>query len=236
MKGLILAAGLGSRLKHKTKSIPKAMVEVAGLPIIYYQITALLKNNINQIGIVLGYKSDVLKNYLVSNFSDIHFSFFVNDNYENTNSAYSFYLASHFIKKESYIHLNCDVLFSSELLSGVINSNDENVIAANFTENLTDNMELVALDQQNKITLMHNKLFKGAAGKAYGVAKLSPNSTELILKKIEKHHQNSDYNQNYYGIIRKTSREIDYYCFDSKNMTLCEINTLSDYDRVIEEL
>ena len=58
----------------------------------------------------------------------------------------------------------------------------------------------------------------------------------LILKKIEKHHQNSDYNQNYYGIIRKTSREIDYYCFDSKNMTLCEINTLSDYDRVIEEL
>ena len=38
MKALILAAGLGSRLKNSTKDIPKALVEVNSKPIIEYQI------------------------------------------------------------------------------------------------------------------------------------------------------------------------------------------------------
>jgi len=236
MKALILAAGLGSRLKHKTKAIPKAMIDVGGQPIITYQISALLKNNINQIGVVLGYKSEVLKSYLVNKYSNIHFSFFLNKDYATTNSAYSFYLASSFIKTESYIHLNCDVLFSSELLSGVINSNHENVLAVNLNEKLTDNMELVTLNELNRIIIMDNKYYNSAAGKAYGVAKLSSESTKIILNRLERYHINSDFNQNYYGIIRQVLSDVDYHCFESKNMTLTEIITLTDYDRVIKNL
>ena len=60
MRSLILAAGLGSRLEHKTKHIPKAMVEVNGTPIITHQIRALQFNNINEVGVVLGYKSEIV--------------------------------------------------------------------------------------------------------------------------------------------------------------------------------
>ena len=236
LKALILAAGLGSRLQHKTEKIPKAMVKVGGLPIISHQLFALQDNDINEIGVVLGYKGDILKDYLLKAHPSVTFSFFFNNEYTKTNSAYSFYLASGYIKNEQYIHLNCDILFSSELLCGIINLNKNNVIAVNYAENLTDNMELVAIGESNIIISMKNILYEGAVGKAYGLAKLSPDSTSYTRKKIKQFLIDGDYNQNYYGIIRQALKKIDYHCFDSGKMLLSEINTLPDYNRALKSL
>ncbi len=49
MKAMILAAGLGSRLRHKTTDRPKALVEIDGKPIIQYQLSNLIKAGINEI-------------------------------------------------------------------------------------------------------------------------------------------------------------------------------------------
>ncbi len=235
MKALILAAGLGSRLHHKTKEIPKAMVQINGKAIISHQIEALKKNNIHNIAVVLGYKASTLREYLVSHHHDIDFKFFNNDNYDRTNSAYSFFLASEYIIDESYIHLNCDVLFSYKLLQKLIESKKENILAVNFNDNLSNNMELVDIDQNNRIIYMTNRLFHNAKGKAYGLAKFSSKSSKYLIKSISTYHSQGDYNQNYYGIIREGVNHIDYFSLDSKNMLLCEINTLIDFN-VINEM
>ncbi len=230
MRALILAAGLGSRLKQKTKNIPKALVQVNNKPIISFQIEALRNNKIKKIGIVLGYKSDVLKNYLIKNHKDIEFTFFTNDEYKCSNSAYSFYLAKDFIKNKSYIHLNCDVIFSKELLAKLIKSRHTNVIALSKKLNLTNNMEQVKLDKKNKIIKMDNMQFDEAIFKAYGLAKLSNESSNYIIDKIEKYLNQKNKNMNYYGIIRQAVQDIDYYGVDCKDQFLLEVNTLNDLD------
>ena len=235
MKALILAAGLGSRLHHKTKEIPKAMVQINGKAIISYQIEALKKNNIRNIAVVLGYKASTLRKYLVSHHHDIEFQFFNNKNYDKTNSAYSFLLASEYIINESYIHLNCDVLFSYKLLQKLIQSEKDNILAVNFNDNLSDNMELVDIDDNDRIIFMNNKFYCNAKGKAYGLAKFSRESSKYLIKSISSHHEHGDYNQNYYGIIRDAVNHINYFSLDSQNMLLCEVNTLSDF-KVINEI
>ena len=61
MKGLILAAGRGRRMGKITSNSHKCLVEVHGFKLLDLQISAMLKAGINEIGIVTGYNSHLLK-------------------------------------------------------------------------------------------------------------------------------------------------------------------------------
>ena len=112
MKALILAAGLGSRLRPLTDDIPKAMVKYEGIEIIRHQIDTLHSQNITDISIVVGYKSEVLINFLNKNYGD-KFNIIRNDKFASSNSAFSSIGAfTNFIKSD-YIHINCDILYIS---------------------------------------------------------------------------------------------------------------------------
>ena len=74
MKALILAAGLGTRLAPITDEHPKCMTEVIdGKTIIQKQIENLLENNIKEITVITGYKSDLLINYINSFCDGVNF-------------------------------------------------------------------------------------------------------------------------------------------------------------------
>ena len=55
MKAIILAAGLGTRLRPMTENTPKALVQVNQKPLIEYQIEFLKEKGINDIIIIVGY-------------------------------------------------------------------------------------------------------------------------------------------------------------------------------------
>ena len=55
MIGVILAAGVGSRLRPMTNDKPKCLVTTAGKTIIQYQIDAYKNAGINELVIVIGY-------------------------------------------------------------------------------------------------------------------------------------------------------------------------------------
>lgn len=230
-KALILAAGFGSRLKDYTKNLPKALVKVNKKPILFYQLEALLKNNIIEVGIVVGYKKEKIYDYLENyyyNRDKFKFSFFENNEYSKSNSSYSFWVAKDFIKDCDYIHLNCDIIFSDKLLTELINFKEKNVFAARSNLNLGDNMELLELDGL-RVLKMDNKYYKEAEAKAFGVAKLSKESNEFVINELKYYLSVGDKNQNYYGILRKAVKKMDYYAIDFKDNLLLEINTIEDF-------
>ena len=64
MKAIILAAGLGTRLRPMTENTPKALVQVNQKPLVEYQIEFLKERGIDDIIIVVGYlknNSTILK-------------------------------------------------------------------------------------------------------------------------------------------------------------------------------
>ena len=61
MKAVILAAGRGSRLKRHTDSRPKALVELASKPLLFWQLEALAAAGANDLAVVCGYQSEQIK-------------------------------------------------------------------------------------------------------------------------------------------------------------------------------
>lgn len=63
MWAMILAGGLGIRIRHAHPGIPKALIPVAGQPFISYQIDYLLSQRVNHIVLLAGHLGDQMKEY-----------------------------------------------------------------------------------------------------------------------------------------------------------------------------
>lgn len=64
MKAMILAAGLGARLRPLTNHLPKALVEVHGRPVIEYHLYNLAANGFEDIVINVSYMADKIKQFI----------------------------------------------------------------------------------------------------------------------------------------------------------------------------
>lgn len=111
MRALILAAGAGTRLRQLTQSRPKCLVPVGGRPFIDHQIDALHHVGVQEIVVVVGFEQQQIRNHLGSSATYV-----VNEQWETTNSIYSFYQAAEWIDSDRLYLFNCDVLFDGRLL------------------------------------------------------------------------------------------------------------------------
>ena len=62
-QAVILAGGIGSRLRPITNTIPKPMIEFHGKPFLHYLLIMLKKQGIEEVLLLLGYLPDVIKSY-----------------------------------------------------------------------------------------------------------------------------------------------------------------------------
>ena len=225
MKALILAAGVGSRLKEKTIDMPKCLVNINGKPILEHQLNSLLANEIKDIVIVIGYKGDKIKEFISTHsiFKDLDITFVENHDYATTNSSYSFWLARNHIKDSQYLHFNCDIVFDPKLLTKLINYPGENVLLVDRKVQLDESMEQVLLDD-DRIIFMDKANITNAAGRGSGMAKLSPTAISLMLANVHGHITAGNKNQHCHGLMRYALQEVPFHALDPEGIFFKEIN------------
>ena len=116
-RGVILAAGLGSRLDDGRR-VPKPLRPVGGVPLIVRIIRALERGGTREIGIVVGHLGHELKRGLSEYEHRAKLSFFQNDEYEKPNGT-SALKARDFITGPTLLVMS-DHLWSPALLSSVV--------------------------------------------------------------------------------------------------------------------
>lgn len=140
MKAVILAAGLGTRLRPITDNVPKCMVPVNGIRIIDKQIDNLLKCGVNDIYVVAGYKADVLKSHLLTTYPMVNI--ISNERYSETNNMYSLFLTRQFVSGEEFLLMNSDVYFDDNIIAGMLEGNDCSRIACDRSQYLDESMKI----------------------------------------------------------------------------------------------
>lgn len=118
---IILAAGRGSRMRELTNDKPKCMSEINNRSIIQRTIETLKYKNINNIIVVTGYKSEILRRHLESINDSI--KIIENKDWEKTNSIASMKLALQYLKNSIVIDsdiciLNRDIIRTDIDFSG----------------------------------------------------------------------------------------------------------------------
>lgn len=114
-EAIILAGGLGTRLRAAVPDLPKCMAPVAGKPFLAYVIDYFKKEGIERFIFSLGYKHEIIEEYLKAHYSTLDYQCCIEKEPLGTGGAVK--LACPLIKGESALILNGDTLFKVKLAS-----------------------------------------------------------------------------------------------------------------------
>ena len=128
-EAVILAAGMGSRLRPLTDTRPKPLVEVNGVPIIHNALRQLGAAGIRRATIVVGYRKDAIEYACGHEFEGVAIDYVASSVFDRTGSAYSLWLARDALLRGAVLLLEGDVFFEGEVLRRLLLSQATNCAA-----------------------------------------------------------------------------------------------------------
>lgn len=181
MRAIILAAGVGSRLKAITSKKPKCLVKVANKPILGHQIGAYINAGIEDIIVIVGYKSDKIKEYC-RGIKNANIAIIENKDYESTNNMYSLYLAKEKVTGEEFLLSNGDVIFDPKIAYELVHSKISDVIVC---DKGSYNKESMKISASGYVTNISKEIPPSISyGNSIDVYTFSSKSSTLIFEEI----------------------------------------------------
>ncbi len=150
MQGLILAAGMGKRLKELTQDNTKCMVRVNGVSLIERMLHQLDQLHLSRIVIVIGYEGKKLVQYISTLDIATDICYVENPIYDKTNNIYSLALAKDYLVKEDTLLLESDLIFEDSVLAALLEDERETLALVDKYENWMDGT-VIRVDGQDKI-------------------------------------------------------------------------------------
>lgn len=125
MQAIILAAGMGKRLKQLTSDNTKCMVEVNGVTLIDRMLHQLETHKLSRIVIVIGYEGQKLIDYISTLGIQTPIEYINNEIYDKTNNIYSLALAKEWLCKEDTLLFESDIIFEDSVIDILLNDSRE---------------------------------------------------------------------------------------------------------------
>lgn len=112
MRAIIPVAGVGSRLRPHTYTVPKVLLNVAGKPIIGHIMDKVIAAGFDSATIVVGYLGELIKDYITANYK-ITVDFVEQE--ERLGLGHAIYLSRHTISKDPILIILGDTVFDVDL-------------------------------------------------------------------------------------------------------------------------
>jgi len=128
MQAIILAAGMGRRLKDLTADNTKCMVKVNGVRLIDRVLHQLERQKLSRIVIVVGYEGQKLIDYISTLDIQTPIVYVNNPIYDKTNNIYSLALAKDYLTEEDTLLLESDLIFEDSVLDALVQDERDTLV------------------------------------------------------------------------------------------------------------
>jgi len=222
MKVIILAAGMGSRLKPLTNDKPKCMIKLFNETLIERQIKIFHNHNINDITIVTGYRGEII------DIPDVNYV--KNENYETTNMNESLFCALEPSNSPVLVTYS-DIVFEQKIIQQMLEITDGIRLAVNlnwkkYYQNRKNHplseAENVLVENERILQIRKNiskSLQNQQIGEFLGIMMLSSDHVKILLERY------SYLKRNHTGTFHNSSSLSNAYITDMfQEIINCGIN------------
>jgi len=237
-RAIILAGGLGTRLRAAIKDVPKPMADINGKPFLEYLLRFLSDQGIEEVIISCGYKHELVGNYFQGRFGGLKIRYSIESEPLGTGGAIKKALESYRAENgEDVLILNGDTFFNitvKELYDFHKARNSYLTLALKSLKN-SDRYGTVKIDRNNKITGFEEKKPQKEGLINGGIYILDVNFFKSLNLKLnlpavfsfEKDFLEVYYNYQDFGLYGLTFGENNYFI---------DIGIPSDYESAKKEL
>ena len=167
---VILAAGMGTRLRSIIGEKPKGLLKINGKELILHSIEKLNQNGIRDILLVTGYKEEYYIEYLQHEYPEVRF--ITNQDYAITGSMHSLFLAKDWINSE-FLLLESDLYYEKRALTCLINSPKSEAVLVSGKTGSGDEVYVYGNGEQIEWISKQKTAEKTLNGELVGISKIS---------------------------------------------------------------
>ena len=160
MQAVILAAGMGKRLKELTKNNTKCMVEVNGVSLIERLLHQLEPYRLNRIVIVVGYEGGKLMDFIQRFPLKTPVVFVNNPVYDKTNNIYSLYLAKDYLCADDTLLFESDLIVEDRVIRMLVDDPRDTLALVDKYESWMDGTCVKLSDADDILEFVPGKKFK----------------------------------------------------------------------------
>ncbi len=228
---VILAAGLGSRLKDRTKEMPKGFLEIDGKSLIQRSVEKLLAAGIEHIYFGTGYLTETYEEFT----KNYPATCVLNPKFATTGSMFTLWgLGKHL--NDDFLLLESDLLYDQSGLDFLINADAENVILASGKTNSGDEVYIQADENKELINMSKNaNELENIYGELVGISKVSYKTFLKMCKFAEQKFKTNpklDYEYAFVGV----STEKPFVIGKIDDFAWCEIDDESHLNRALTQV
>lgn len=185
MKAVILAAGIGKRLKPLTDSMPKSLIKIKGKTVLERMLDHLVAAGIGEITIVVGHKKEMISEAVGGRYKGASCKYLVNKDY-SLGSILSLWTAREEIGRQDILLMDADVVFEKEVLRRLVDSKDADCFLVDKDFKDTGEEMKVAL-LGGRVVQIARKITRGhdTAGEGVGFCRIAAGSGPELLRSLE---------------------------------------------------
>lgn len=170
MQAVILAAGMGTRLKPLTDTQPKCLTEVGGMPLLVNALRQLEAAGVEETILVTGYLEQRVRECAGERLGKMKISYIHNPDYARTNNVYSLFLAAAQVRG-AFLLVECDLFFGADALEALLAAPGECAMLVSPFDPATMDGTVVRADPDGRVRELIVKKRQGAGFDVRGALK-----------------------------------------------------------------
>lgn len=232
---VLLVAGMGSRLRPLTDTIPKALVPVNGRSILERAVTCLRDHGVKRFVFATGYRADAVR--AVVSTHGIDAAFCHNPDFATTQNSISLLYCRAAIADAGFYKLDGDLLFDPQVLKRLDLGGEGLVAAVDASKRLDAEAMKVVTDEHGKILRFGKSIaVTQAYGESIGIERVGAAISRTLFDAIatlQKHGQVDRYYEDVYSELI-SSRQIPCRSADVGDLRWAEVDDRADLARAAE--
>jgi choline kinase len=175
---------MAKRLRPLTDACPKCLLKIGERTLLQRTVDAMIAAGINELVVVTGYRAEMIRDFLTTQYPSLNIHFIHNGDYEHNNNIFSLWMTRPYTEGKDFLLSDSDILFDPQLIRAVLAA-EGNALALNRHECGEEEIKVI-VDADNRIMeLSKTCSIEQAIGESVGFEKMTASYSTALFKELE---------------------------------------------------